>query len=241
MEIDVITLFPALLRAVLDESVLSRAIAKGVLAVHLHQLRDHATDKHHAVDAQPFGGGAGMVMKPDVLERAWQAAQDRRPELPMHTILLSPQGAPLAQRALEGWAGTAAEKRLLLVCGRYEGVDERFIEKYVDEEVSLGDFVLSGGELGALAIIDGVMRLLPGALGNDASTKDESFSRQKSGLRLLEYAQYTRPAKFADQDVPEVLLSGDHKRITEWRRQSAWQRTMAKRPDLLLPGASRPK
>ncbi len=169
-----------------------------------------------------------MVMRCEPLYAAWQAAKERSP-LPARTLLFSPQGQPLKQALLETWAKEMpGQSRLILVCGRYEGVDERFIQECVDEEISLGDFVLSGGEIPALALIDGLMRLLPGALGNEESAKGESFTDG-----LLEYPQYTRPPVFRGLAVPEVLLSGNHAKIAQWRRQQSLERTRSRRPDLL--------
>jgi tRNA (guanine37-N1)-methyltransferase len=228
VEFDVLTLFPSLFSAVLQESVLGRALEAGVAKVHLVQVRDFSTDKHRTVDDQPYGGGPGMVMRCEPLYGAWKSAKERA-ALPAKTILLSPQGRPLHQELLQAWAGELPGRaRLILVCGRYEGIDERFIEECVDEEVSLGDFVLSGGEIPALALIDGLVRLLPGALGNSASAASESFSEG-----LLEYPQYTRPPEFRGKKVPEVLLSGDHKKIAQWRENQSLERTRGKRPDLM--------
>jgi len=230
VEFDVLTLFPQIFEGVLKESILGRAIESGLVKVNLIQIRDFAKDKHRTVDDQPYGGGPGMVMRCEPLYGAWQAAKDRNPALPVRTILLSPAGAPLKQGILERLAvELPGKERLILVCGRYEGIDERFIEECVDEEVSLGDFVLSGGEIPALALIDGLMRLLPGALGNAQSAAVESFS----GEGLLEFPQYTRPPEFMGRKVPEVLLSGDHAKIARWRRDESVQRTGRRRPDLL--------
>lgn len=235
MQFDILTLFPNILKPYLEESILGRAIEKGVLSVHLHQIRDYATDKHHTVDDIPHGGGAGMVMKCEPLYLCWEAAQARMPGTKAQTILLSPQGQPMSQALFAEL--TNKSERYILVCGRYEGIDERFIEMCVDQELSLGDFVLSGGELPALALVDGIMRLLPGALGNQGSLANESFNGAE-GAQLLECAHYTRPPEFKGRRVPEVLLSGDHAKIAAWRRQNALERTQQKRPDLLL---KRPK
>lgn len=235
MEFDVLTLFPGIFRGVLESSILGRAVEKGLLRVHLHQIRDFTTDKHRTTDDLPYGGGPGMVMKPEPLYAAWEAARARNPALPARTVLLSPQGRPLCQELLEGWSRELpGQARLILVCGRYEGIDERFISECVDEELSLGDFVLTGGEIAALALIDGLTRLLPGVLGNEASSASESFSSASEGL--LEGPQYTRPPEFRGLRVPEVLLSGDHARIAAWRRSQALTRTRERRPELLRPG-----
>ncbi len=232
MEIDILTLFPEMFTGVLEGSILGRAREKGLLTVHIHQIREFALDKHRTADDQPYGGGPGMVMKPEPLYGAWLAAKERNPSVPARTILMSPQGRQLKQAVLEEFASQIPGKaRLILVCGRYEGVDERFIEECVDEELSLGDFVLTGGEVAALALIDGITRLLPGVLGNEASSSTESFSAATQGH--LEGPQYTRPAEFRGRKVPEVLLSGDHSKIAQWRQQRARERTSARRPDLI--------
>lgn len=233
MEFDVLTLFPEMFESVLNASILGRAREKGLLKVHFHQIRAFATDKHRTTDDLPYGGGPGMVMKPEPLFGAWEAAKARNPALPATTILMSPQGRPLQQALLTEMAKLAENTRFILVCGRYEGIDERFIEECVDEEISLGDFVLTGGEIAALALIDGLTRLIPGVLGNEASFQGESFSLDCEGL--LEGPQYTRPPEFHGRRVPEVLLSGDHKKIALWRREQSLARTRARRPDLLNP------
>jgi tRNA (guanine37-N1)-methyltransferase len=238
MEFDIITLFPEMFEGVLDASILGRAREKGLLKVYFHPLRNFALDKHRTTDDLPYGGGPGMVMKPEPMFAAWNCAKARNLELQALTILLSPQGQKLSQAYLEGLAQTYQNKRLILVCGRYEGVDERFIEECVDEELSLGDFVLTGGELAALTLIDGLTRLLPGVLGNEASSGTESFSKETNGL--LEGPQYTRPAEFRGRKVPEILLSGDHKKIAAWRHEQALLRTRSRRPDL-IPSQLDPK
>jgi tRNA (guanine37-N1)-methyltransferase len=230
MQFDVLTLFPEMFPGVLESSILGRACEKGLLNVHVHQIRAFATDKHRTTDDLPYGGGPGMVMKPEPLYAAWEAAKGRS-ATPARTLLLSPQGRPLKQPLLEEFAKASETTRFILICGRYEGIDERFIEECVDEEVSLGDFVLTGGEIAALALIDGIIRLLPGVLGNEASSGTESFSQGTLGL--LEGPQYTRPPEFRGRKVPEVLLSGDHKKIADWRRRQATERTRLRRPDLL--------
>ncbi|MGE3263385.1 MAG: tRNA (guanosine(37)-N1)-methyltransferase TrmD [Bacteriovoracia bacterium] len=237
MRIDVLTLFPQMFAGVLGESILGRAIASGVLEVNLVQIRDFAKDKHRTVDDVPYGGGPGMVMKYEPLYEAWLSAMEKDPNKSSQTILLSPQGTPLSQPLLEGWAkDLPGRERLILVCGRYEGIDERFIEECVDHEVSLGDFVLSGGEIAAMALIDGLMRLLPGALGNSESASGESFSSGNEGL--LEFPQYTRPSEVNGKKVPDILLSGDHAKIAKWRREQSLERTRKRRPDL-LPGGKK--
>lgn len=224
MRIDVITLFPEVMQPYLSASIPGRAQAAGVVTIALHQLRDYSTDPHRKVDDRPFGGGPGMVLTCQPVIDAVHAieAQDARPAL---RILLTPQGTPFNQHMAQR---LAAQPRLLLLCGHYEGFDERIAELLRPEEVSLGDFVLSGGELAALAVIDAVVRLLPGALGDAQSAADESFAG-----RGLEYPQYTRPRDFAGRTVPDVLLSGNHAAIAAWRRAQAEERTRQRRPDLL--------
>ncbi|HZP40066.1 MAG TPA: tRNA (guanosine(37)-N1)-methyltransferase TrmD [Candidatus Binatia bacterium] len=225
MRVHVIALFPEILGPALATGVLGRARARGLVSVFLHQLRDYATDRHQQVDDTPYGGGQGMVMKPEPLVAAIEhvSAADRA-----RRILLSPKGARFSDahaRAL------AAERAILLVCGRYEGVDERVVAA-VDEELSIGDYVLSGGEIAALVVLDAVVRLLPGALGNVASPADDSHA-----AGLLEHPQYTRPEEFRGARVPDVLLSGDHAAIARWRRREALRTTFARRPELLAGAA----
>jgi tRNA (guanine37-N1)-methyltransferase len=221
--VEVLTLFPRLCAAPLEESILGKARASGLLRVRVTDIREYAGGKHRVTDDVPYGGGAGMVMKPEPLVAAIEAALTREPQA--RVILMSPQGSRFTQaKALE----LSQIPSLVLICGRYEGVDERVLE-WVDEELSLGDFVLTGGELAALAVIDAVARLMPGVLGNKDSAQHESFT----GEGLLEGPQYTRPPEFRGRRVPEILLSGDHARIAAWRREQASSRTRARRPDLL--------
>ncbi len=224
MRIDVITLFPEVMQPYLAASIPGRAQAAGVVTIALHQLRDYSSDPHRKVDDRPFGGGPGMVLTCQPVIDAVHAveAQDARPAL---RILLTPQGTRFNQQMAQR---LAAQPRLLLLCGHYEGFDERIAELLRPFEISLGDFVLSGGELAALAVIDAVVRLLPGALGDAQSAADESFSGGR-----LEYPQYTRPRDFAGRTVPDVLLSGNHAAIAAWRRAQAEERTRQRRPDLL--------
>ncbi len=221
---DVLTLFPGMFAGPMDESILRRAREAGLIEVALHDLRSWAIDKHRTVDDYPFGGGAGMVMKPEPLFAAVEAIQPLA-EAPAKVVLMTPQGRRL-DRALV--AELAAEPRLLIVCGRYEGVDERVRAHLVDIEVSIGDVVISGGELPAMLLIDAVSRVIPGVLGGEESLTEESF---EGGL--LEYPQYTRPAEFRDWGVPAVLLSGNHAEVDKWRRRQRLLRTRARRPDLL--------
>jgi tRNA (guanine37-N1)-methyltransferase len=224
----VLTIFPEMFPGPLGVSLAGKALQKGVWALDAVDIRDHATDKHRTVDDTPAGGGPGMVMKADVLARAIDFASpnsDGRPRL-----LLSPRGTPLTQRRIVELAGGAGA---VILCGRFEGVDERVIEARQLEEVSLGDFVLSGGEIAALALIDACVRLLPGVMGKEASGTEESFADG-----LLEYPHYTRPQLFEGRPIPEVLTSGDHGKIAAWRRAEAERLTRSRRPDLW---AGRPK
>lgn len=221
LSVEVLTLFPRMIEAPLEESILGKARAAGLVRVTVTDIRDFAEGKHRVTDDVPYGGGAGMVMKPEPLVAAIEKARERNPKA--RTILMSPQGRKLDQKLVHDLADD-----LILVCGRYEGVDERIME-WIDDEISLGDFVLTGGELAALAVVDAKARLVPGVLGNDQSVKSESFG----GEGLLEGPQYTRPPDFRGRKVPEILLSGDHARIAAWRREQALQRTRERRPDLL--------
>lgn len=222
MNFEILTLFPRLVQGPLEESVLGKAIARGTIRVGVRDIRDHAHDKHHTTDDTPYGGGAGMVMKPEPLVEAIEAARASVGE-PARVVLLDPGG----RRFDQGVARELAEVgRAVLVCGRYEGVDER-VRAFVDDELSLGDFVLTGGELAALCVVDACARLVPGVLGNVESVGTESFEEG-----TLEYPQFTRPPEFRGLKVPEVLLSGDHARVARWRRQQALLRTRRQRPDL---------
>jgi tRNA (guanine37-N1)-methyltransferase len=221
MIFDVLTLFPDMFASVLSASLLGKAIEKGALAVHLVDPRTFTTDKHQSVDDTPYGGGAGMVMRPGPLVAALEHVEALRG--PAHKVLLAPTGAPLTRETV---VRLASLPHVTLVCGRYEGMDER-VRAYCDEELSIGDYVLTGGELAAMVVVDAVARRLPGVLGNADSAVDESF---ESGL--LEHPQYTRPASFRGVAVPEPLLSGNHERIRRWRRLQALERTRARRPDL---------
>ncbi len=225
---DVLTIFPGMFVGPLDQSILGRAQTAGLVSVQIHDLRDWAHDRHRTVDDAPFGGGPGMVMKPEPLFEAIEAIQPLA-EAPATVIFMSPQGRRLDRALVDE---LAALPRLLLVCGRYEGVDERVLEHAVDFEVSIGDFVVSGGEIPAMVVIDAVSRRIPGVLGGDDSLDEESFDEG-----LLEYPQYTRPAEFRGWPVPEILLSGHHAEIGKWRRRLRMLRTRFRRPDL-LPGAS---
>jgi len=222
VEYEVLTLFPRMVRGPLEESIVGKAIERGLLRARVRDIRDYATDKHRTTDDTPYGGGAGMVMKPEPVVAAIEAARAAMGGQ-ARVILLDPQGRPFTQAVARELYEVG---RLILVCGRYEGFDER-IRAFVDDEISLGDFVLTGGELAALCVVDATARLVPGVLGNEASAGAESFEEG-----LLEYPQYTRPPEFRGMKVPEVLLSGDHARIARWRRQQALLRTRERRPDL---------
>jgi tRNA (guanine37-N1)-methyltransferase len=220
MRVDVFTIFPEYLEAPLGLSLLGRARDAGLLDVRLHDPREHAVDRHRSVDDAPMGGGAGMVMMPEPLFAAVEAVAPPRP-----LYLLAPGGRRFDHALAAELAGGAG---FSMLCGRYEGVDQRVADHLCDEELSIGDYVLAGGEAAALVVIEAVARLVPGVVGNDASTEDESFSGT-----FLEYPQYTRPADFRGHAVPAVLRSGDHRRIERWRRAQALRRTLARRPDLL--------
>lgn len=224
MRIDVLTLFPEAFRGPLDVSIVKRAREDGLLDLHIHDIREHATDRHRSVDDYPFGGGQGMVMRVDVLDRALEHVQGLAPERGL-VVYLSPQGELLRDPLVRE---IAENERLILVCGRYEGVDERFVEHCVDREISIGDYILTGGELPAMVLIDSVARHIPGALGDEASPEDESFADG-----LLENPQYTRPAEYRGWTVPAVLLSGHHANIEKWKREQRLSRTKERRPDLL--------
>ena len=217
-----LTLFPEFFRSPLQTSIMSRAIEQGHLEVDVTDIRDFATDRHRTTDDKPYGGGAGMVMKPEPLVGALEYVGERTPGAAR--ILLTPQGEPFTQEIAEQLSDDGA---MALVCGRYEGVDQRVRDGWIDRELSVGDYVLSGGEPAALVVLDAVMRLLPGVLGNDRSLREESFA--DGGL---EYPHYTRPREFRGRSVPDLLLSGDHGRIAEWREEQARRRTAERRPDL---------
>ncbi len=221
---DIVTIFPSIINAYLGESILKRAVRNGLLDVKVYDLRDYTTDRHRTVDDYPYGGGSGMVMKIEPMFNALKAigadGEERR------KILLSPQGRTYNQDIAEELL--REERRILLVCGRYEGIDERVRETLIDEELSIGDYVMTGGELASLVIIDSIARLCPGVLGDDESSKEESFT-----WGILDYPHYTRPPEFMGHVVPGMLLSGNHAKIAEWRRKEALKRTLENRPDLL--------
>ena len=250
MKIDIVTLFPEICRAPLNESIIKRAQEKGIVDVHIHNLRDWTTDKHHVVDDAPFGGGQGMVMKPEPIFAAVEELRDGKQQTlnsdksradaqrstsnvqrtkienrKSKVILMSPAGRRLDQQLATDLSN---ESHLVVICGHYEGVDHRVIEHLVDLEISIGDYVLTNGAIAAVVLVDAVVRLLPGVLGHEQSAADDSFS-----AGLLEGPQYTRPADFRGWKVPQILLSGDHAHIAEWRKQEAFRRTKKNRPDLL--------
>ena len=229
MQIDILTLFPQMFSGPFSPGIFQRAIDRELVGVNIHNIRDYTHDKHHTVDDYAYGGGAGMILKPEPIFEAVESIKsdislaERDGELPV--ILLTPQGRLFSQEiALE----LSRYRHLILICGRYEGVDERVREHLVTDEISIGDYVLSGGELAAMVVVDAVVRLLPGVLGSEASSLDDSHSNG-----LLEYPQYTRPAVYRGWSVPEVLLSGNHAQIAQWRRQQAIVRTVERRPELL--------
>lgn len=227
MRIDVVTLFPGMFSAYLGESILQRAQTAGLLAIDVHNLRDYASGRHRVTDEPPFGGGGGMVLKPEPIFAALEALSARaEPGERPRRILLSPQGRPLTQSLAAELAG---EAWLLLLCGRYEGVDERVREHMVDDEISIGDYVLTGGELAALVLIDALARHVPGVLGDEQAAARDSFA-----IGLLEGPHYTSPVSFRGWDVPEVLRSGHAGRVARWRREAALRRTWQRRPELLL-------
>ena len=219
MKFDVLTLFPEMFE-ILNQSIIGKAIEKNLIDIHLINIRDFSKDKHKKVDDTPYGGGAGMVMKPDVVYDAYQAIKDEQAKV----IYMSPQGKPLNQKKVEE---LSKESHLIILCGHYEGIDQRVLDKIVDEEISIGDYVLTGGEIPAMVLIDSVSRYVEGVLKED-SIKEESFSKG-----LLEYPQYTRPEVFEGMKVPEVLLSGHHENIEKWRKEKSLEMTKKKRPELL--------
>ncbi len=219
MHFDIFTLFPDMFQGPFTESILKRAQERGLLSIALHNIRDVATDKHHIVDDYPYGGGAGMVMKPEPIFAAIEAVYESGP-----IILLTPQGRLFNQQIARA---LAQEQRVTLLCGHYEGIDERVHQHLVTDEISIGDYVLTGGELAAMVVVDAVSRLIPGVLGADASIQEESHSGN-----LLEYPHYTRPPEFRGWRVPDILLSGHHAQIARWRRKESLRRTRERRPDL---------
>lgn len=221
---DIVTIFPDIFKSYLGESILKRAAGKGLIDIRVYNLRDFTTDKHKTVDDSPYGGGSGMVMKIEPIYKAVNAIKSDGVE--RLSLLLTPQGKRYDQHRAEEFS--REQRRLLFICGRYEGIDDRVRESIVDEEVSIGDYVLTGGELAALVIIDSIARLIPGVLGDEFSAQEESFS-----WGILDYPHYTRPPEFNGMKVPDVLLSGNHREIGRWRRIEALKRTLLHRPDLI--------
>ena len=226
MRIDVLTLFPAIFKGYLDQSIVKRAILRRLVDVHLHDIRDWAKDKHRSVDDRPFGGGPGMVLRVEPIVECVEEVESRD-ERPARLVMLTPQGRRLDQPLVQQLAGA---ERLLLLCGRYEGFDERIRDILQPEEISIGDFVLSGGEVAAMILMDAVMRLVPGVLGDEESHRQDSFS---DGTSWLDFGQYTRPREYRGHKVPEILFSGDHGAIARWREEQRKTRTRQRRPDLL--------
>jgi tRNA (guanine37-N1)-methyltransferase len=229
MQFEVFTLLPEVFPSYLESSILQRARQRGLIHVRVHNIRDYTHDRHHTTDDTPYGGGGGMVMKPEPVFEAVESVLGLKSDLAqpplIPVILLTPQGRVFTQRVAEEFS---RYERIALLCGRYEGVDERIREHLVTDEISIGDYVVTGGELPALLIIDAVSRLLPGVLGDPTGAEDDSHS-----MGLLEYPHYTKPAEFRGWKVPEILLSGDHGKIEKWRREQALTRTLKKRPDML--------
>jgi tRNA (guanine37-N1)-methyltransferase len=231
MRIDVLTLFPEMFSGYLGQSVLKRAIDAGIVRVELYNIRDWGLSKHRQVDDRPFGGGPGMVLRPEPVVESVEAVQAAGAE-PGHLILLTPQGRRLDQRAA---TELARHKRLVLICGRYEGVDQRVIDLLKPEEISIGDYILGGGEVAAMVVIDAVVRMVPGVLGDDESNKQDSFSGERP---LLEFPQYTRPREYRGLKVPDVLMTGNHPDIARWREEQKLARTRERRADLLAEDAA---
>lgn len=232
MRFDVLTLFPEMFPGYLGQSLLNLAIQRGLVEVNLHNIRDWAKGKHKNVDDRPFGGGPGMVLSPEPVVECVEAVQQLG-DTPGRVVLLTPGGRTFNQRVAEEFSDT---QRLVLLCGRYEGFDQRVIDILEPDELSIGDFVLNGGEVAAMVVIDAVVRLVPGVLGDEQSNKQDSFSSEN---RLLEFAQYTRPREYRGHEVPEVLLGGNHPAIAEWRKQNSLERTRQRRGDLLDRGDDR--
>jgi tRNA (guanine37-N1)-methyltransferase len=225
MKIDILTLFPEMFAGPFSSSILKRAQASGLIEINLVNIRDFSTNRHHTVDDTPYGGGAGMVMAPEAIFGAVEDVRNKLDSAPSRIVLMCPQGKPFSQAMALGLAG---ERNLVIICGHYEGVDERVRENLVTDEISIGDYILTGGELPAMVVVDAITRLIPGVLGESASVEEESFS-----AGMLEYPQYTRPREYRGQAVPDVLLSGHHEEIRKWRRRQSLLRTLERRPELL--------
>ena len=235
MDFDIISIFPDFFVGPLSHGMVFQAQKRGLIDIRIHDLRDFTTDRHKTVDDRPFGGGAGMVLKPEPLFRVIRKIRAEKTVLSRKIILLTPQGKRFEQRMASQFSRL---DQVVLICGRYEGVDERVTERLVDEEISIGDYVLSGGELAACVLVDAVTRLLPGVLNNSSSVVNESFAATENAAKradgcILDCPHYTRPEDFEGERVPDVLLSGDHKRVERWRRKKALEKTLKNRPDLL--------
>ena len=229
MRIDILCLFPEMFTSPLSQSIVKRATERGIVNVVVHDIRDYTHDKHRTVDDYPYGGGPGMVLKPEPIFEAVETIKQRTGAGEIPIILLTPQGRPFSQSVAQE---LALQSHIMLICGHYEGLDERVCEHLATDEVSIGDYVLSGGELAALVMVDAVVRLMPGVLGSEYSASSDSHSNG-----LLEYPQYTRPQAYRDWSVPAILLSGNHSEISQWRRRQAILRTAKRRPDLLKKGS----
>ena len=225
MRIDIVSLFPQMFTGPFNESIIKRAIERGIVTIHLHNLREHGLGRHLQVDDYPYGGGAGMVLRIEPIFAALEKIKSEIGKDDIPVILLSPQGRIFTQKIAEE---LAFQDNLIFICGHYEGVDERVREHLVTDEISVGDYVLTGGELAAMVIVDAVVRLLPGVLGSEEAVKEDSYA-----MGLLEYPQYTRPQIFRGWEVPRILISGNHAEIAKWRREQAIRRTLARRPELL--------
>jgi tRNA (guanine37-N1)-methyltransferase len=238
MKVEILTIFPEIFTSFLSTSLIGKAVDKGLLKVTTTNIRDFALPPHQHVDDAPYGGGAGMVMKPEPLTAALRAAKERLPKA--NVILLSPRGYPFCQTKA---AELSNCEELILICGRYEGIDQRFIDLFVDQEISIGDYILMGGEVPAMVLLESSVRLIEDAIGNPSSVEEESFTPRSEHQRgLLEGPQYTRPPEFEGESVPEILLSGNHAKIARWRYEQALQITQVRRPDLLEdPDASTPQ
>lgn len=223
IEFHIVSIFPDMFEPVLNESILKRAREKGLLEIFPHDLRDHTEDRHRVTDDYPYGGGSGMLMKPEPIARAIENIRKKNPGI--RVVLMTPQGPIFSQKKA---AELSRLEKIAIVCGRYEGVDERIRQHFIDEEISIGDYIMTGGELPAMVVVDAVARLIPGVLGDEKSSLEESFSEP-----VLEYPQYTRPENFEGHRVPKVLLSGNHEEIRKWRRRESLKKTLEKRPDLL--------
>ena len=228
MRIDILCLFPAMFESPLDQSIINRARERGLVDIVIHDIRDYTHDKHHTVDDYPYGGGSGMVLKPEPIFEAAEAVKQQLGVSEMPIVLLTPQGRLFSQSIAQE---LALHHQLILICGHYEGLDERVCEHLVTDEISIGDYVLSGGELAAMVVVDAIVRLIPGVLGSQDSASNDSHSNG-----LLEYPQYTRPQVYRGWSVPSVLLSGNHGEIAQWRRRQSMLRTVGRRPDLLEKG-----